>query len=133
MELTINELRDLLASVQQPTIGLAELATIESLDPIGSSFLNESVILRSRDSGVWIGTLDRIQGADAELTNARRIWSWRGAAELSQLSQQGVNSTHAETRIGVTVPRVAVLGGCEILPASPACVASIKAAAEWTK
>ena len=125
MELTIDELK----ALAYPQV--TDPATFNA--PIGASAFGQSVIVRSRDSGVWIGTLARVIGADVTLDRARRVWSWRGAAELTQLARDGVNHSHADTRIGVTTPVVHVFGICEIIPASGVCVESVGKVSEWTK
>ena len=51
--------------------------------------IRSKVIVRTYSAGVFAGTLARKDGKEVELTNARRLWYWRGAASLSQLATVG--------------------------------------------
>ena len=75
------------------------------------------VIVRSRDAGVHCGTLESIaDGGMVTLSDARRIWRWRGANTLSELSQRGADQEW--TRVSEPVPEIIVIGACEIIPCS---------------
>lgn len=50
------------------------------------------VIVRTYSAGVFAGTLIRREGKEVELSNARRIWQWSGAASLSQLAMEGTKN-----------------------------------------
>ncbi len=50
------------------------------------------VIVRSYSAGVFAGYLKSREGQEATLVNARRLWSWSGAASLSQLAMEGVKN-----------------------------------------
>jgi hypothetical protein len=83
------------------------------MEPQEKSF----VIVRSRDAGVHCGTLENIaDGGMVTLFDARRIWRWRGANTLSELSQRGADQEW--TRISVPVPEIVIIGACEIIPCS---------------
>lgn len=59
-----------------------------------SSFIGKYVIVRTYSAGVFAGylvSLD-VNGKNAELREARRLWSWSGAASLSQLAQDGTSA-----------------------------------------
>ena len=88
------------------------------------------VIIRSRDSGVHAGYLKKREGGEVVLLDARRIWYWKGAATLSQLSQQGV-SCPAECKFPESVPSITILGVCEILPATEEAQKSIAKVTPW--
>jgi len=48
-------------------------------------------IVRTYAAGVFAGMFDRKnKGQEGTVYNARRIWSWDGAASLSQLANEGV-------------------------------------------
>lgn len=51
----------------------------------------EYVLIRTYSAGVHVGYLKRRQGKEVELVKARRIYSWEGAATLSQLAQSGTS------------------------------------------
>lgn len=48
------------------------------------------VIVRTYSAGVFAGYLEKKEGKEVTLTNARRLWYWSGAASLSQLAMEGV-------------------------------------------
>jgi len=52
------------------------------------------VIIRTYSAGVHFGYLKKrestLAGIEVELTNARRVWYWDGAATLSQMAVDGV-------------------------------------------
>ena len=48
------------------------------------------VIVRTYSAGVFAGTLESKEGKEVILSNARRLWYWKGAASLSQLAMEGV-------------------------------------------
>lgn len=72
------------------------------------------VIIRARDAGVHCGTLKSVEGRHVVLTEASRIWRWRGANTLNELALRGPDRD-SYTRISEAVPRVEILDACEIL------------------
>ena len=50
------------------------------------------VIVRTYSAGVFAGTLEKENGKEVTLTNARRLWYWAGAASLSQLAMEGTKN-----------------------------------------
>ena len=50
------------------------------------------VIVRTRSAGAFAGNMKSQKGQEVILTNARRLWYWKGAASLSQLAQEGTSS-----------------------------------------
>jgi len=72
------------------------------------------VIVRSRDAGVHCGMLENIaDGGMVTLSDARRIWRWRGAHTLSELSQHG--AAEDWTRISEPVSDIVIIGACEVI------------------
>jgi hypothetical protein len=47
------------------------------------------VIVRTYSAGVFAGYLKSREGQEVVMQNARRLWSWDGAASLSQLAMEG--------------------------------------------
>ena len=92
--------------------------------------INKPAVIRSTNSGAWLGTVVAIAGDTVELANARRLWYWDGAATLSQLATDGV-SRPATCKFPAALPEVQVFGGCEIIPATPVAVASVEAVKPW--
>lgn len=54
-----------------------------------SPFIGKDVIVRTYSAGVFYGKLEQMEGQEAVMSNARRVWYWEGAASLSQLSLDG--------------------------------------------
>lgn len=80
------------------------------------------VLIRSRDSGVHVGELLGREGTEVRLANARRIWYWKGAFTLSEVSQNGVA---VGSRISIPIPEITVLGVCEVIQVSTKAVPSL--------
>jgi len=99
----------------------ADLASTVSTDGL------QYVIVRSRDSGVHAGYLDKRNGGEVHLVEARRIWSWEGAATLSQVAKDGIKSGKIPCAVNLIV-----LGVCEIIEATDKARKSIEGQPVWT-
>jgi len=89
------------------------------------------VIVRTYSAGVFAGNLVSRKGQEVVLSDARRLWSWCGAASLSQLAVTGTNNPNS-CKFPVAVPRVELLQAIEIIDVTPAAESSIKAVPVWT-
>lgn len=103
-------LHDLLAALLRP----ATVATVQPNNPLLGAF----VIVRTDRAGVHCGTLAAQDGQAVTLTGAHRIWRWRGANTLHELSLRGADREW--TRISEPVPTVCLMDAIEILPCSAA-------------
>lgn len=74
----------------------------------------KQVIIRARDAGVHCGTLESVEGRHVVLTDASRVWRWRGANTLHELALHGPDRD-SYTRISEEVPRVEILDACEVI------------------
>jgi uncharacterized protein DUF6948 len=72
------------------------------------------VLVRTFSAGVHVGELRSRDGKEVTLENACRIWRWRGANTLSELSQKGA-SMSAYTRISEPVPMIILTEAIEII------------------
>lgn len=88
------------------------------------------VIVRSRAAGVHAGILESRTGREVVLTQARRIWYWRGAASLSQLAQEGT-SRPSECKFPCPVDRVLLTEAIEILSVTDKARGSIEEVPVW--
>lgn len=88
------------------------------------------VIVRTYSAGVFAGTFVSREGKEVVLKNARRLWYWKGAASLSQLSVDGVKYPK-ECKFPCEVPEVLLLEAIEILPASRRAQKSIDEVPVW--
>jgi len=84
--------------------------------------IGKKVLVRCRDAGVHVGTLEEIHGRSVRLTNANRIWRWSGANTCSEIANNGIDET---SRIAETVDEIWLLEACEIIPVSEASSATI--------
>jgi len=69
-------------------------------------------IIRARDAGVHAGTVRGVDGRSVLLEKARRIWRWKGAFTLSELSLTGPAEG---SRIAAEVATIEILDACEII------------------
>lgn len=90
-------------------------------------------IIRTHSAGVWFGNMKKLDGSIAIITNARRLWSWSGAASLSQLAVEGSKKPTAckftvtiTDEEGVYLPQV-----IEVLPCTNEAVLNINSVPEW--
>lgn len=51
----------------------------------------EYKLVRTYSAGVFAGYIEKKEGMEVTLRNARRIWYWDGAASLSQLAEDGTS------------------------------------------
>lgn len=67
--------------------------------------LNKYVIIRTINAGVHAGYLKKNNKDSVILTESRRIWSWSGAASLSQLAIYGPGKPK-ECKFAVKLPEI---------------------------
>lgn len=83
------------------------------------------VIIRATGAGVHCGTLVKEGKKSVTLTDARRIWRWRGANTLNELSLRGASMTEF-TRISEPVKSITVRDVHEIIVATDEAAANLK-------
>jgi hypothetical protein len=88
------------------------------------------VIVRTYSAGVFAGNLKSLKGREVVLTHARRMWSWTGAATLSQLAQSGT-SKPSQCKFPEPVDEVTLLEAIEILAVTPQAEKIIKEVPVW--
>jgi hypothetical protein len=89
------------------------------------------VIVRAAQAGCFFGEIEsRPSETSVILKNARRLWYWSGAASLSQMAQEGVSDPR-NCKFPPSVDRQEVIGICEILDATEACITSILGVPAW--
>ena len=89
------------------------------------------VIVRTCSAGVFYGTLSSSHGQEVVLTDARRLWYWKGAASLSELAMSGVKCPN-ECKFPIAVSSVTLTQAIEILTTTLAAQASIEGVPVWT-
>jgi len=95
--------------------------------------LSAMVIVRTVHAGVHYGRIKSRVPSEGRLVleQSRRLWSWNGAASLSELALRGVRNPD-ECRFSVRLPEIEVLGVIEIIPCSDEAVNLIEEVEEWT-
>jgi len=89
-------------------------------------------IVRTYSAGVFAGwiNLDERKGKEGVVYNARRIWYWKGAASLSQLSIDGT-SCPDECKFPEAVSKVILTEIIEILPCTEKAKKTIEGVKIW--
>ena len=88
------------------------------------------VIVRTYSAGVFAGILERRNGKEVELSDARRIRYWEGAASLSELAVKG---TSKPDKCKLPAPvKVTLTEAIEILQTTAAAEKSIREVPTWT-
>lgn len=75
------------------------------------------VLVRTYSAGVHCGVLAAQDGKQVTLSDARRIWRWRGANTLNELSAAGCDDSYS--RISEPVPEIVLTEAIEIIPCNP--------------
>lgn len=88
------------------------------------------VIARTYSAGVFAGYLESRKGQEVILSDARRLWYWKGAASLSQLAMEGVKCPN-ECKFPAAVDRVELLQTIEILDVTESAQKCIRDVPIW--
>lgn len=90
-------------------------------------------IFRTYSAGVFFGNKKHLKGTEAIVINCRRLWSWSGAASLTQLAVEGTkNPTGCKFTMTVTDPDGVYLPQVvEIIPCTQEAINSINSVKEW--
>lgn len=91
---------------------------------------NKLCMVRTQSAGVFAGVVQERNVSEITLTEARRIWYWKGAASLSQLATSGT-SCPKQCRFPAPVPEVLLLGVIEIIPITEEAAKSIREVPVW--
>ena len=90
-------------------------------------------VIRCANSGVFFGIIGPLTGPlgrTAEITNARNLYSWKGAASLMQLGLEGVKDPGG-CQFTVTVPKITVTDVIQVVPCTAEAEASIMGVYTW--
>ena len=74
------------------------------------------VLVRTYSAGVHVGELVSHKNKEVTLANAHRVWRWKGANTLHELSQNGADMQW--TRISERVPEITLTEAIEVLSCS---------------
>jgi hypothetical protein len=75
------------------------------------------VLVRTYSAGVHFGQIKSRDGEEIVLKDARRVWRWRGANTLNELSQKGPSTDWS--RVSEPTPEI-LLKWIEVMPCSKA-------------
>ena len=78
------------------------------------SLIGKKVLVRTYSAGVHFGTLEQREGKEVILTDAHRVYYWKGAATLSQLANEGVGDVE-ESKISMAVKKIILTEAIEII------------------
>lgn len=87
-------------------------------------------MVRTYSAGVFAGYVQSLNGKEATLRKARRIWYWSGAASLSQLATDGT-SDPGGCKFPCEVEEAYLSEVIEVIPITAKAEASIKAVPVW--
>lgn len=79
--------------------------------------IGKYAVVRTYSAGVHIGTIASQNGKEISLTNARRLWSWKGAFTLSEIATKGPGNG---SKLSVEVPEISLTEAIEIIPTTEA-------------
>lgn len=88
------------------------------------------VIVRTQSAGVFAGFIKSKKGQEVVMTEARRLWYWKGASSLSQLAMEGVKCP-LECKFPIAVDEILLTQAIEILNVTKAAKASIEGVPIW--
>jgi len=86
--------------------------------------------IRTYSAGVWVGIVDKMEGKYAEISDARRLWYWSGAASLSELAVNGVKNPD-DCKFPTAVDQVILTEVIEVIPMTEKAIESIKGVKVW--
>jgi hypothetical protein len=88
------------------------------------------VVVRTYGAGVHVGKLVSQKGQEVVLSDARRLWRWRGANTLNEVAIRGVEQDY--TRLSEPVASITLPSAIEIITVAEAARASLTAS-RWAK
>ena len=88
------------------------------------------VIVRTYSAGVFAGYLEKREGQEVVMRQARKLWYWDGAATLAQLAMEGVSKPQ-NCKFPCEVNRVELLQAIEILDCTKEAQDSITSVPIW--
>lgn len=123
MDQTINELQ-----INGQTYVLKGAQNNEPAELLDDEY--EYKIVRTYSAGVFAGYLQDQEGQEVTLLQARRLWSWAGAASLSQLAIDGT-SKPKECKFPEAVSKVVLTQAIEILDVTAKAKKSLDSVDLW--
>lgn len=88
------------------------------------------VVVRTYSAGVHAGYLEKREGKEVTLLNARRLWYWKGASTLSQIAGEGI-SLPGECKFPAAIAEITLTEAIEIIPCTLKAKEIIEGVKEW--
>lgn len=105
----------------------------DSIKQVQSASLKDGLeycIVRTYSAGVFAGYIESREGKEVVIRQARRLWSWAGAASLSQLAAEGTKKP-SDCKFPCAVDKIIVTEAIEIIPCTDAAMKSIAEVKIW--
>ncbi len=96
------------------------------------NLIGKKVIVRADRAGVFYGTLAAKEGREIQLTNARKLYYWSGAAAIEQLAEEGPGNPKS-CQFTVVNKESSILGVIQIIPCTEKSIINIENVPEWKK
>ena len=127
MEQSINEIKlNGIDYVRKDSVDESKMVCVDGL---------QMVMIRTYSAGVHYGYLHKkestLSGIEVELVQARRVWSWSGAASLSQLAMEGTSKPD-DCKFPCFVNAI-ILVAIEIIPMTVKAVNSLNKVKIWSE
>ena len=94
--------------------------------------IGKKVIVRADRAGVFYGTLTEKEGDEVILSNARKLWYWKGANAVEQIAMEGVKDK-SSCQFTMSVDEIGIMQVIQILPCSDEAITNIESVEEWKK
>jgi hypothetical protein len=88
------------------------------------------VVVRTINAGVHAGYLEKQEGMIVTLKDTRRLWSWQGAASLSQIAGKGISKPD-DCKFPAAIAEITLTEAIEIIPCTETAQKIIESVPEW--
>ena len=102
---------------------------VDGVEYVRAQDVTNATLVRTYSAGVHFGEVVSQEGKVVVLKNARRLWSWKGAASLNQVALDGVDVSGS--KITLAVPMITLTEAIELIPMSLAAVTNMVGAKPW--
>ncbi len=92
--------------------------------------IGKKVIVRADRAGVFFGTLTKKEGSEVQLSNARKLYYWSGAAAVEQLAVDGVANAN-DCKFTVVNNEITVNNYIQILTCTEKAITNLENVKEW--
>jgi len=92
--------------------------------------IGKKVIVRADKAGVFFGTLTKKEGSEVQLSNARKLYHWSGAAAVEQIAVDGVANADS-CKFTVVNNEITVNNYIQILTCTEKAITNLENVKEW--